>query len=284
MKNIEIKKDILTTKLNKELTFVHISDIHFNINTKERKLHNITETIINIKPNYIFITGDIIDNNKIIKNKNKIKELVAFLSNLSKIAPVIISLGNHDITYDEDITFFNKLNELNNIYILNNSIYEDENIYASGHVLQTNYYYNVTGYESKEVLLKHLDNNKNIIHNLPKNKYKITLIHSPILLNDEDVINKLKEYDLVLSGHMHNGMIPRITDRLIRNNYGLISPGKHLFPNNARGKIINNSYTIIISGGITKLSLHSSRLLSKLNFIYPISINEIKIKGEKNNE
>jgi hypothetical protein len=27
--------------------------------------------------------------------------------------------------------------------------------------------------------------------------------------------------------------------------------------------------------------LHSSKLLSKLNFIYPISINEIKIKGEK---
>ena len=83
---------------------------------------------------------------------------------------------------------------------------------------------------------------------------------------------------------MHNGMIPRITDRLIRNNYGIISPGKHLNINPARGHIKTKYYDLIISGGVTKLSFHSSKLLSKLNFIYPISINEIKIKGEKNNE
>ena len=83
---------------------------------------------------------------------------------------------------------------------------------------------------------------------------------------------------------MHNGMVPRILDKIIKNNYGIISPDKHLFINNARGKIVNKYYTLIISGGITKLSSSSSKILSKLNFIYPISINKIKIKGEKNNE
>ena len=82
---------------------------------------------------------------------------------------------------------------------------------------------------------------------------------------------------------MHNGMITKTIDKIWKNNYGLISPGKHLFPKNARGKIKNENYTIIISGGITKLSPHSSKVLSKLNFIYPISINLIKLKtkGEK---
>lgn len=281
MKNIEIKKDILTVKNSKELTLIHISDIHFNINTKINKLNNIKETISNIKPNYIFISGDLIDNKNIVNNKIKIKELVGFLSNLSKIAPVIISLGNHDIMSNNDLTFFNKLNDLKNIYVLNNSSYEDDFIYVTGHTLEHSYYYNITGYESLELLLKHLDNNKNIITKLPKNKCKIALIHSPILLDNSEVTEKLKEYNLILSGHMHNGMIPRITDKLIKNTYGIISPDKHLNSKNTRGSIKTKYYTIIISGGITKLSLHSSKLLSKLNFIYPISINKIKIKGDK---
>ncbi len=281
MKNIEIKKDILNSKLNKELTFVHISDIHFNINTKAKKLSDITDAIFNINPNYIFITGDLVDNKNIVNNKNKIKELVTFLSTLSRISPVILSLGNHDILSDNDLVFFNKLNEIKNIYVLNNSTYEDDFIYVTGHTLEHSYYYNITGYESLELLLKNLSDNKDIITKLPKSKYKIALIHSPVLLSNNEVIDKLQEYDLVLSGHMHNGMVPRCIDKLIKNNYGIVSPGKHLNAKNARGLIKTENYTIIISGGITKLSLHSSKLLSKLNFIYPISINEIKIKGEK---
>lgn len=284
MKNIEIKKNVLTTKLKKEMTFVHISDIHFNIDTKVKKLNDIVNSISDIKPNYIFISGDIVDNKNIVHNKIKIKELVTFLSNLSKIAKIIISLGNHDIISDSDLVFFNKLNDINNIYVLNNTYYEDECIYVTGHTLEHSYYYNITRYESLELLLKHLNENKKIITKLPKNKYKIALIHSPVLLNKNEVIDKLKEYDLILSGHMHNGMIPRIIDRLIKNNYGIISPGKHFNINPARGHIKTKYYNLIISGGITKLSLHSSKLLSKLNFVYPISINEIKIKGEKNNE
>ncbi len=284
MKNIEIKEDTLITKLNKNLTFVHISDIHFNLDTKEKKLNKIIEALSYIKPNYIFITGDLVDNKYIINNKIKIKELVTFLSNLSKIATLIISLGNHDIMSNCDITFFNKLNDIKNIYVLNNTKYEDDNIYVTGHTLEHSYYYNITGYESLELLLKHFDDNKNIINKLPKNKYKIALIHSPVLLNKNEVVEKLKEYDLVLSGHMHNGMIPRILDKLIKNNYGIISPDKHLNAKLSRGLVKTKYYTLIISGGVTKLSLHSSRIISKLNFIYPISINKIKIKGEKNNE
>lgn len=283
MKNIEIKKDILVSKSNKELTFVHISDIHFNVDTKEKKLIDITNTIYNIKPNYIFISGDLVDNKDIVNNKTEIKKLVTFLSNLGKINRVIISLGNHDIMSDSDLTFFNKLNDIKNIYVLNNSIYEDDNIYVTGHTLEHSYYYNITKHESMELLLKNLNNNKNIITKLPKNKYKIALIHSPVLLNKNEVLEKLREYNLILCGHMHNGMVPRIIDKLIKNNYGIISPDKHFNIKSARGMIKTKYYTIIISGGITKLSLHSSKILSKLNFIYPISINEIRLKtkGEK---
>lgn len=282
MKNIEIVKDILSSKkLKKDITFIHIGDIHYNETTSTKKLEYIKYAIEDAHPDYIFITGDLLDRPKITKNKEKIKLLVSWLNSLGNIAKVFISLGNHDIILEEDYKFFNKLNDINNIYVLNNQSYEDENVFISGFTLPTNYYYNIEKHEDEDALLETLQNNFNLVTNLPKKKYKVALIHSPILLSEKKVVEKLKEYDLILSGHMHNGLIPRILDKIIKNNYGLISPDKRLFAKNTRGKIKTKYYTIIITGGITKLSPSSTKILSKLNGLYPISINKITVKGEK---
>ena len=282
MKNIEIIKNILSSKkLKKDITFIHIGDIHYNETTSAKKLEYIKYAIEDAHPDYIFITGDLLDKPKITKNKEKIKLLVSWLNSLGNIAKVFISLGNHDIILEEDYKFFNKLNDINNIYVLNNQSYEDENVFISGFTLPTNYYYNIEKHEDEDALLETLQNNFNLVTNLPKKKYKVALIHSPILLSEKKVVEKSKEYDLVLSGHMHNGLIPRILDKIIKNNYGLISPDKRLFAKNTRGKIKTKYYTIIITGGITKLSPSSTKILSKLNGLYPISINKITVKGEK---
>lgn len=282
MKNIEIVKNILSSKkLKKDITFIHIGDIHYNETTSAKKLEYIKYAIEDAHPDYIFITGDLLDRPKITKNKEKIKLLVSWLNSLGNIAKVFISLGNHDIILEEDYKFFNKLNDINNIYVLNNQSYEDENVFISGFTLPTNYYYNIEKHEDENALLETLQNNFNLVTNLPKKKYKVALIHSPILLSEKKVVEKLKEYDLILSGHMHNGLIPRILDKIIKNNYGLISPDKRLFAKNTRGKIKTKYYTIIITGGITKLSPSSTKILSKLNGLYPISINKITVKGEK---
>ena len=282
MKNIEIVKDILSSKkLKKDITFIHIGDIHYNETTSTKKLEYIKYAIEDAHPDYIFITGDLLDRPKITKNKEKIKLLVSWLNSLGNIAKVFISLGNHDIILEEDYKFFNKLNDINNIYVLNNQSYEDENVFISGFTLPTNYYYNIEKHEDEDALLETLQNKFNLVTNLPKKKYKVALIHSPILLSEKKVVEKLKEYDLILSGHMHNGLIPRILDKIIKNNYGLISPDKRLFAKNTRGKIKTKYYTIIITGGITKLSPSSTKILSKLNGLYPISINKITVKGEK---
>lgn len=282
MKNIEIVKNILSSKkLKKDITFIHIGDIHYNETTSTKKLEYIKYAIEDAHPDYIFITGDLLDRPKITKNKEKIKLLVSWLNSLGNIAKVFISLGNHDIILEEDYKFFNKLNDINNIYVLNNQSYEDENVFISGFTLPTNYYYNIEKHEDENALLETLQNNFNLVTNLPKKKYKVALIHSPILLSEKKVVEKLKEYDLILSGHMHNGLIPRILDKIIKNNYGLISPDKRFFAKNTRGKIKTEYYTIIITGGITKLSPSSTKILSKLNGLYPISINKITVKGEK---
>jgi len=269
----------------KDITIIHLADIHFNINTKEDTLNKLKEEIHKNNPDYIIITGDLIDTPSIIKN-NKINILLNFLSDIKNISKVIISLGNHDIITDKDYLFFKKINDIKNIYVLDNEKYQDEFIYIAGFTLPSNYYYNITRKESIEVLIEYLDNHKKLISNLPKELPKVALIHSPLNITDNYVLNKLQNYDLILSGHTHNGMVLDCFEKLFVGNSGLIAPNKNLFPKIVKGKIekyLNNHLiTIIINGGITKLSKSSAKTLSKLNFLYNMSINKIIIKKRGN--
>lgn len=286
MNKIEVHKDIIyNSRINRDINIIHISDIHFNKHTNDSKLNLIKEEIYKNNPDYILITGDIIDEPSITKDKINIKRLLIFLTDLAKFSKVIISLGNHDVFKDDDYKFFKNINDLKNIYILNNDSYIDEFIYISGFTLPTSYYYNMNKEESKDVLIEHLKKYKKLTTNLPVSIPKVSLIHSPIRLVDKEVLAFLKEYDLLLSGHTHNGMVPKILNKLFKKNQGIIAPNKKLFPDVARGKIENNIFnkiiTIIISGGITKLGNRSSKILNKLNFIYNIDINKIIITNKR---
>lgn len=286
MNKINIQQDtVYSSKAKKDITIIHLADIHFNANTKEKKLNLILEEIHKNNPDYVVITGDIIDNPEITKDKYKIKKLLSFLTGIGEFTKLIISLGNHDVLVQEDHKFFKNLNDLKNIYVLDNDNYIDEDIYISGITLPNNYYYNITNNESKEVLLSHLNKYKRLVVNLPVGVPKVSLIHSPIKIADKDVIMVLKEYDLLLSGHTHSGMVPSFLDKVFKPNQGIIAPNKRLFPDVARGKIItrlpNRDVTLIINGAVTKLSERSAKLLSKLNFVYNIDINKITITSKK---
>jgi len=286
MNKIKKQLDIIYNENTfKDITIIHISDIHFNLNTRKNKLDKIKEEIYKNNPDYVMITGDIIDNPNIINNKLKIKELLVFLTDIGSFTKLLISLGNHDIFSDKDYKFFDKLNDLKNIYVLNNTNYKDEFIYVSGMTLPNKYYYNITKKESTELLLHHLDEHQKLIARIPENLPKVSLIHSPINLAKEEVLKKLKEYDLLLSGHTHNGMVPDFLNKFFKGNTGIIAPNKNLFPAIAKGKIEkyvgNKKITIIINGAVTKLSEHSAKMLSKLNFVYNIIKNKIIITKKR---
>lgn len=286
MNKVKIQTDIVHHDYaKKDLTIIHIADIHFNINTNAEKLIKVKESIIKLNPDYLVITGDLVDEPSITKNKIKIKELIKFLTDLSTYTKVLISLGNHDIFSDNDLVFFKKLNEFNNIILLDNDSYQDDYIYIAGLTLPSKYYYNITYDESSDILLEHIQHHQELISKLPARLPKVLLIHSPIKLTDEEVLNKLSGYDLILSGHTHAGMVPDFLNKFFKKNTGIIAPNKKWFPEISRGKIEKmrkgKRITIIITGGITKLSLKSSKLLSKLNFVYNISINKIIITKKR---
>ena len=81
------------------------------------------------------------------------------------------------------------------------------------------------------------------------NKLNVLLMHSPILIGEKTIKKELSKYDIVLSGHMHNGVVPPILDELFDNNIGIIAPNKKVFPKYARGIIKKDNITVI-SGGV----------------------------------
>ncbi len=272
---------LYNSKAKKEIVIVHISDIHFSSKIKPIMLDKLQAYILNMEPDYLMITGDTLDKPSITSDKKKIEELISFLTSTAKKVKIFISIGNHDVMTNESFQFFKDLNKLDNIYVLNNTSYQDEFIYVTGFTPSNDYYYNITGTESVDILLENFDNHPEIIKNLPKDLPKVALIHSPIRLSDDRVLSKLHEYDLILCGHMHNGLVPKWLYFIFRGNLGFVGPNNRLFPRIAKGKIVKNGQTIIINGAITKLSKQSGIFFSNINFIYNKSVNKIIIKRKE---
>lgn len=272
-----VNNTLYSSKIKKDINIVLIADIHFSRYFNINKFNIVKDKIKLLKPDYICISGDIIDLYDILEDKHLLDILTSFLVDLTKISKVFIALGNHDINNNKDLLYFKDLVKIDNLYLLNNSYYIDDYVVINGYNPSYEYYYNKYNREDYSLMYKDLLDNKLYFND---KLYNISLIHSPNCLLD----NKIKTYlnnkcNLVLCGHMHNGLVFRFIDKIIKNNYGFISPAKRLFPKLARGYKKIDNIDLIITGGITKLSNSSGHILRIFDRMYPISVNNICIKS-----
>jgi len=282
-------KNVLYNKKNSEdIKILFFSDIHYSGNKDNKKMDKLYNTLIKYDVNYICISGDIIDSNKVLDEYENFNYLLDFFKKLSKFKSVFICLGNHDlyskdknkVNYSYNNLFWKELNKIDNVYVLDNKHYSDKNVFIMGLTQPFEYYYNDAKKENANTMFKCIE--KYGASDIKKiDKCKILLIHSPICLSNEKVMSKLKEYDLILCGHMHNGLVLPLLDEIFDNNIGLISPGRKLFPKLSRGIVKKGDTNIIISSGITKLSRISAHTIRWLNFLFPIGINHIVVTKEK---
>lgn len=271
-----------------------ISDIHFSYQITDEKLESLREKLENRNPDYIFIPGDLVDSNDMIDKQSERKRLLDWLESLGKIAVVLISEGNHD-TYKKaskeyhkktndkwevvkNTNFITEVNKLENVHYLDNEVYEDKNIYVLGLTLSAHYYClfasdkkkneSPTG-ENINQMLKELDKlDQKLIVNLPKNKLKFALIHSPVHLSDFRVQAELAEFDYTISGHMHNGLVTPVLDELWRSDRGVINPSRRFIAENTRLSRRTLKQGIIITGAVT--TWHESvGIFHNLNVFYP---------------
>lgn len=288
---IKISQNNISIPNKPKLNIKLLADIHFCSSFNINKLTLINKALSDSKTDYLCIPGDILDNTSFLKtNKEKREILLNWFKYLGKKYKTFISLGNHDIStpknniwYHEDATdFWTEVSKIPSINLMtNDTTYEDDKIIISA--LNPGYYYYYKNYkqENIDILKEKLILQQKHLKNLNPTKLKVLLIHSPIHITNKEILPLIKDYDLILAGHMHNGVVLPILDELFKTNKGLISPFKKLFPDNARGvkeiTIANKKIYLIITGGITKIQECAPKLLRPVNNLYPMAINNIMI-------
>lgn len=249
-----------------------LTDIHYDLKYDLTIFDKIIESIKINKPDYICIVGDTIDNAAIINQD--LTPLINFIKKLASISQVIITRGNHETKKEKynTLDWFLNLNRIENVYFLNNKNLIRGDICFIDINLSNNYFKK----EKVNVFIKEFNEKTNI----KPIYYNVLLCHSPYnVLREQTIIScpNISKVNLILSGHMHNGLVPKWLDK--KSNIGLIGPTFTIFPKFARGIVTKNikgkKINLVISGGITKLS--SSSKLSFLNKLYPISIVYINI-------
>lgn len=89
-----IKNTIYNKKINSKI--IVLADIH-GYTSNNKLLMRLVKAIKELKPDIILIAGDIFNNGKAWEGGPKLLRFRDFLSHLSLICPVCITLGNHDL-------------------------------------------------------------------------------------------------------------------------------------------------------------------------------------------
>lgn len=272
-----------TSKEISDFKLALISDIHFYPKYNQKTFDRIIKQIIENKPDYITIAGDILDSSD-TEDLTRLKE---FLTTLANITTTLVITGNHDKkkgsmknwSSNKNNKFIEILNSIHNLYYLNDTTFTIKNITFYGFNLSYNYY--EIDEEKYETFSKEVNQLK---CSLNDNNYNITLCHSPINIYKyikENPQHNLNKSDLILSGHMHNGCLPFILshplNKLFKSSRGLVSPARTLFPKYAQGRIYERDGYVY--EGVTKLS-HSTKLFHKFDFIFQKNVEFITIKHQ----
>ena len=203
---VEIKTDKI--KAGEEIKIVQITDLHNKKFFDNQKY--IYDRIKEISPDFIVLTGDMIDTNT--KNYSYV---YSFIDELVKINPKIYYVsGNHELDH-KDIDKFNSEIAKRGVTMVDPGFqeYKDIDIYGAR-------YYN------------------NIPFPKDPSRFSLLLIHDPSF-----VIDNPDNFNLILSGHTHGGQvrIPFVG--------AVYVPGHGLFPKYSKGLFkIKDGWLYIDSG------------------------------------
>lgn len=204
-----------------------------------------TTVIKQEKPDLIAVSGDIINS-----DCTDLSIATTLLERLALIAPTYVSLGNHELEYEErtgeDIAaIFEKTGAivLDKKYVdveINNKSVRVGGIY--GYCLPERYNHDN---EDEIVFLREFEDT---------DSYTILLNHLPYSWTHYG-ISEDYDIDLVLSGHTHGGQI------ILPFVGGLYDPEFGFFPGKVSGRFDSNDTTVIVSNGIGS----ANELLPRLN-------------------
>lgn len=284
MEKFRIDKYKIKTDKNINKRIILVTDIHHDKSIKVDFYNELLNKIKKNTPDFIILGGDIIDHGKILEKEKTREVLEYFISELGKIAKTIVTAGNHDLQYNyrkkekrqDYLAWFNTLNRFKNVFYIFNENIIFKNLEIIHYTPTSDWFRNrkkdAFYHEFRRYPIKINENNN----------YKILVSHSPASITNKYNYDKLPEItnniNLILSGHMHNGVLPDFLEFIDKSKVGrgIISPSKTLFPKYCRGRHKIKDMTIVISRGITKFSLF--KFLRIFDIMYKSEITIIDLK------
>lgn len=234
------------------MKILQISDLHHRkFGENQRK---IVDKATALMPDIIVITGDLVS-----RDERNFSAAGAFCSELSRLAPVYFSAGNHELDLPEDVRskYYEVLRNAGVRLLLNETdtiIRGASAVTIAGAALDISVYHNgkfsykrLNPYSADE-LAKYIG---------VRERCTVLLMHNPLIFDSVASWNP----DLVLSGHVHGGVVrmPFIG--------GLLSPERRFFPKYTKGLYCKGRSLLYVSAG-----------LGKLRFLNPPEINLITLR------
>lgn len=231
-----VEYQLYTNKIKEEHNFVVLSDLHNkSYGEKNQKLWNAIEKL---NPEAILIAGDMLT----AKPGKSYQVALKLMKDLAAKYPVYYGMGNHETrlflypeTYgDAGERYENELKKVQIEFLRNVSRKCEDNIRITGLDMARRYY--------RRFKKTAMDKNylQDTLGKVKAEEYEILLAHNP------DYFEEYADWgaDLVLSGHVHGGMmrLPILG--------GVVSPAFKLFPKYDGGLFQYGKSTMILSRGL----------------------------------
>ena len=233
------------------VTLFVFSDLHITSNLGTDVLTSLYRRAKRCTPDAIVFLGDLVHTIQFLDKESNYKLLKNFLDEMATIAPVYIIIGNHDMRsmekkrgrafMEEPIDFWNDLTKNPKIKVLRNEAVETDKYFLAG-MEQGPDCYNLNREGGANALQRHIlvsekaekmevalmDFLKKVKTPKKTGKPRILLVHSARFLTERNLGDLVSDYDVILSGHLHNMAMPEKVFRKMMSVWGLGIESGHL--------------------------------------------------------
>lgn len=234
---VVVRHEIKDKRIKKKIKAVCLADLHNKSFGKDNA--HLLEIIHQEKPDVVLIAGDILT----AKPKEKMDVAVHVIQELAQKYPIYYGNGNHEhrmklypeVYGDMAEQYEEKLQEAGVQRLVNEKKeIPDSGIVVYGSEIDKTYY--------KRFKVQHMDDDylDGILGKANSNEYTILLAHNP----DYFPMYAKWKADLVLSGHVHGGMVR------IPFGKGVVSPNVRFFPKYDGGVFEEGGSKMILSRGL----------------------------------
>ncbi len=229
--------DVNSPKIHTPIRIVQLSDLHNRQFGEDNQ--RLIEKVAAQEPDLIFLTGDLLN-----RTDEQTDIALDLVRNLSSIAPVYLSYGNHEVDYERRYdTALTPLFEEAGAVVLNGTYVDIE---LNGQSLRIG---GVYGYCLPEALMRQENINPEVCDFLldvqATDAFKLLLCHMPYGWSTHGALDAW-DVDCVLAGHAHGGQIriPWIG--------GLYAPDQGWFPGRVWGSYTSadGQRTLVLSRGL----------------------------------